>query len=93
MEFRQQDLFKSNFSEATVIILYLLPHLNLKLQPELLHQLSPGTRVVSHDFDMGDWQPEQERQIQTPAEPTLYYWVIPKHLPEYLHPDLPKRPL
>ncbi len=77
VEFRQQDLFESDFSEATVVILYLLPHLNLRLRPELFRQLKPGTRVVSHDFDMGDWKPERVMQIQTKEESTLYYWVIP----------------
>ncbi len=75
--FRQQDLFKGDFSEATVVILYLLPHLNLRLRPELFRQLKPGTRLVSRDFDMGDWQPERQIQIQTPEECHLYYWVIP----------------
>ncbi len=82
VKFRQQDLFKSDFSEATVIILYLLPHLNLRLRPELLRQLKPGTRVVSHDFDMGDWKPDQVMEIQTKEESTLYYWVIPEHVSE-----------
>ncbi len=77
VEFRQQDLFESDFSEATVVILYLLPHLNLRLRPELFRQLKPGTRVVSHDFDMGDWKPDRVMQIQTKEESTLYYWVIP----------------
>jgi len=88
VEFRQQDLFESDFSEATVVILYLLPHLNLKLRPELFRQLTPGARVVSHDFDMGDWKPEQVMQIQTPEESTIYYWVIPKKLPEHLYTDI-----
>jgi ubiquinone/menaquinone biosynthesis C-methylase UbiE len=77
VEFRLQDLFESDFSDATVVILYLLPHLNLRLRPELFRQLKPGTRVLSHDFDMGDWKPEQVMQIQTPEESTLYCWVIP----------------
>ncbi|MBE9126495.1 MULTISPECIES: class I SAM-dependent methyltransferase [unclassified Coleofasciculus] len=84
VEFRQQDLFESDFSEATVVTLYLLPHLNLKLRPKLFHQLKPGTRVVSHDFDMGDWQPEQVIEIKTFEESTLYYWVIPEEIPDSL---------
>lgn len=84
VEFREQDLFESNFSEATVVILYLLPSLNLRLRPELFRQLEPGTRVVSHDFDMGDWKPDRVMHIQTPEESTLYYWVIPREIPEYL---------
>lgn len=77
VEFQQKDLFESDFSEATVVFLYLLPHLNLKLRPELFRQLKPGTRIVSLDFDMGDWKPMQTLQIKTPEEYTLYYWVIP----------------
>lgn len=80
VEFRQQDLFESDFSEATVIILYLLPHLNLRLRPILFRQLRPGTRVVSHDFDMGDWKPDRVIQLQTQEESTLYYWVIPSDI-------------
>ena len=87
VEFRQQDLFESDFSDATVVILYLLPHLNLRLRPELFRQLKPGTRVVSHDFDMGDWKPELVIQIQMPEESTLYYWVIPDKIPEHLCAD------
>jgi len=88
VEFRQQDLFESDFSEATVVILYLLPHLNLRLRPELFRQLQPGSRVVSRDFDMGDWQPEQQVQVQTPEECTLYYWMIPQQLPKHLCLDI-----
>lgn len=87
VEFRQQDLFESDFSDATVVILYLLPHLNLRLRPELFRQLKPGTRVVSHDFDMGYWKPDQVMQIQMPEESTLYYWVIPEKIPEHLCAD------
>lgn len=81
VEIRQQDLFACNFSEATVVFLYLLPHLNIRLRPQLFRQLKPGTRIVSHDFDMGDWQPEKIIEIQTPEEATLYYWVIPQEIP------------
>lgn len=81
VKFRQEDLFNSDFSEATVVFLYLLPHLNLKLRPQLFHQLKPGTRVVSHDFDMGDWKPDRTQKMILPEESTLYYWVIPKEMP------------
>ncbi|MGH9578343.1 MAG: SAM-dependent methyltransferase, partial [Terriglobales bacterium] len=56
VEFRQADLFLSDFREATVVTLYLLPDLNVKLRPRLLAELKPGTRIVSHQFDMGDWK-------------------------------------
>lgn len=77
VEFRQQDLLESDFSEATVVTLYLLPHLNIRLRPKLFRQLKPGTRVISHDFKMGSWEPDQVVQTQTLEEATLYYWVIP----------------
>lgn len=73
LEFRHADLYNTDFSNATVVILYLLPHLNLRLRPQLWQQLKPGTRIVSHDFDMGDWQPDQI--VKIPEETTLYYWV------------------
>jgi hypothetical protein len=69
----QGDLFEMDLSEATVITLYLLPDLNLKLRPKLL-QLKPGTRIVSHDFSMGDWKPDQELRV---AGKTVYFWTVP----------------
>ena len=81
LEFYQQDLFRSNFSEATVIFIYLLPRLNLRLRPQLWQQLKPGTRIVSRDFDMGDWQPLEKLTLTVEdegeeEEVTLYYWEI-----------------
>jgi len=75
VEFRQQDLFQSDFSEATVVTLYLLPEVNLRLRPKLLKELKPGTRIVSHAFNMGDWQPERVEKVDGS---TIYYWVVPK---------------
>jgi ubiquinone/menaquinone biosynthesis C-methylase UbiE len=75
-----QDLFTTDISDATVVTLYLLPSLNLKLRPTLWKTLKPGTRVVSHDFDMGDWKPEQTLNVDGA---TIYYWTIT--------PDLAKR--
>ena len=75
VQFRQEDLFEANISEASVVTLYLLPSLNVKLKPRLLAQLKPGTRIVSHDFDMGDWQPEQTFAVDGK---TVYLWTIPK---------------
>jgi len=82
VQFLQQDLFQSDFSEATVVTLYLLPELNVKLRPQLFKQLKPGTRIVSHDFDMGDWKPDQV--VQTQEGSTIYYWVIPEQIPANL---------
>lgn len=78
VEFRQQDLFQSDLSEATVVTLYLLPEVNLRLRPKLLKELKPGTRIVSHAFDMGDWQPQRVEQLNGS---TIYYWVVPKPSP------------
>jgi tRNA G37 N-methylase Trm5 len=77
VKFIQGDLFEMNLSEATVITLYLLPSLNLKLRPKLW-KLKPGTRIVSHDFDMGDWKPEKTIKVGTR---TVYYWTVPKGAP------------
>lgn len=71
----QGDLFETNISEATVVTLYLLPSLNQKLMPKLMKELKPGTRIVSHAFDMGEWKPEQELDVNGRK---VYYWTIPK---------------
>ncbi|MCC6554712.1 MAG: class I SAM-dependent methyltransferase [Polyangiaceae bacterium] len=74
LRFAQQDLFKTDVREATVVTLYLLPEVNLKLRPKLLAELRPGTRVVSHMFDMGDWAPDRRAEL---GGSTVYLWVIP----------------
>lgn len=85
VQFRQQDLFKTDLSEATVVTLYLLPDINVKLRPQLFRQLKPGTRIVSHDFDMGEWKPERVVQVQGPTrQHTVYYWVVPETVPANL---------
>lgn len=81
VEFRQQDLFETDFSDATVVTLYLLPKLNVKLRPKLLRELKPGTRIVSHAFDMGDWKPDQVVDVEGK---TVYYWVVPENPPANL---------
>jgi SAM-dependent methyltransferase len=68
------DVFESNFRDATVVTMYLMPALNLKLLPKLLKDLKPGTRIVSHAFGMGNWQPEQTLDVDGRA---VYYWTIP----------------
>jgi Cyclopropane fatty acid synthase and related methyltransferases len=75
VKFIEGDLFEQDFSEATVVTLYLLPQVNLKLRPKLLDQLKPGTRIVSHAFDMGDWKPEQTIQVEGS---TIYFWTVPE---------------
>ncbi len=85
VEFRQQDLFQTDISDATVVTLYLLPDINLKLRPQLFQQLKPGTRIVSHDFDMGEWKPERVVQVEGPnRQSTVYYWVVPEQVPANL---------
>lgn len=69
----QGDIFETDFSDATVVTLYLLPELNLKLQPTIL-EMKPGTRVVSHSFLMGDWQPDQSSVSEDGA---AYMWLVP----------------
>lgn len=72
--FRQADLFESDFSEADVVTLYLLPSLNERLRPKLLSELKPGTRIVSHAFAMGDWTPEVTQEVNGS---TIYLWTVP----------------
>ena len=74
VKFLNQDLFTTDISEATVVTLYLLTRLNEKLKPKLLKDLKPGTRVVSHAFDMGDWKPEETASV---GASSVYLWRIP----------------
>ena len=67
VRFEENDLFEANFKEATVVTLFLLPNINLKLRPKLLQELKPGTRVVSNTFDMGDWKPRGCRASGRPG--------------------------
>jgi Methyltransferase domain len=77
VKFLQQDLFETDIREASVVTLYLLPEVNLRLRPKLLSDLKPGTRIVSHNYDMGDWTPLKTLQVRVPEEHTIYYWVVP----------------
>ncbi len=74
--FYQRNVFDTKFSEATVVTMYLLPSVNLKLRPRLLAELKPGTRVVAHDFDMGEWKPDLTTTVRG-YNSTVYFWVIP----------------
>lgn len=74
VSFRQADLFTSDFSEASVVTLYLLDSLNEKLRPKLLAELKPGTRIVSHAFRMGDWEPERTQDVDGRM---IYFWTVP----------------
>jgi SAM-dependent methyltransferase len=72
--FLEQDLFETDFSQATVVTMFLLSAVNLRLRPELLSRLRPGTRVLSHTFDMGDWRPDRREVIGIRP---VYLWIIP----------------
>jgi hypothetical protein len=82
--FIKQDIFDTDLSQATVLTLYLLPEVNISLRPRIFEQMRPGARVVSHDWDMGDWEPDAKMEVDAPgkevgAHPksTIYLWVVP----------------
>jgi hypothetical protein len=78
VRFTQQDLFEADLSGATVVTLYLLPDVNLKLRPKLLRELRPGTRIVSHNYHMGDWQPEAVAEVEVKGtKHYVYSWTVP----------------
>jgi SAM-dependent methyltransferase len=72
--FIEADIFDTDFSAASVVTLYLFPQINRELRPRILSRLEPGTRVVSHDFGMGQWQPDAERRV---GESRIYLWYVP----------------
>lgn len=74
VRFEQNDLFQADIHDATVVMLYLLPSVNLRLKPKLLKELRPGTRIVSHSFTMGDWKPDKEQQVE---DAEIYLWTVP----------------
>jgi SAM-dependent methyltransferase len=76
--FLLRDIFEADISEATVVTLYLSPDLNLRLRPTLLAQLKPGSRIVSHDFPIGDWPPARVVNFQGPERThVLSLWIVP----------------
>lgn len=79
VRFLQEDLFKADFKDATVITMYLLTSVNLRLRPKLLAELRPGTRLVSHSFEMGDWRPDKTAAVTTSFgdERDVHFWVVP----------------
>ncbi len=84
VKFLRQDLFNTDFHEANVLTLYLLPDVNIALRPRILAELKPGTRVVSHDYDMREWRPDAEETIPAPdkkvgmrKESMVYLWIVP----------------
>ncbi len=90
VKFLKQDLFASDFRDATVLTMYLLPEVNQDLRPTILFELRPGTRIVSHDWDMGDWKPDGKQVIPTPGktvwpmeQSTVYLWIVPARVAGY----------
>ena len=78
VRFEQQDIFTAKFADATVITMYLLPDVNMRLRPKLL-ELKPGTRIVSHNYDLGDWQPVQRKEMDINGiNHTLFLWIVPQ---------------
>jgi len=73
-EIRHQDILTVDLSGASVVTMYLLPDVNLKLRPNVLSQMKPGSRVVSHAFDMGDWKPDKTERVNGR---TIYLWTVP----------------
>jgi SAM-dependent methyltransferase len=84
VRFEENDLFRADIHEASVVTLFLLSSVNLKLRPKLLSELRPGSRIVSNTFDMGDWKPEKEATVGDPLldfdlSHKLYLWIVPRH--------------
>jgi SAM-dependent methyltransferase len=83
VQFEENDLFQADIHEASVVTLFLLSSVNLKLRPKLLGELKPGTRIVSNTFGMGDWQPDKELTLEQrsdddgPFSQKLYLWIVP----------------
>ncbi len=86
VSFTTGNLFVMDFSRASVVTMYLLPQINMQLRPRILAELKPGTRVVSHDFDMGEWKPDQRRTVAVPNKSygppvsQVYFWYVPAHV-------------
>lgn len=73
VKFVEKNLFETDLHEASVVTLYLLPDVNLRLRPKLLRELKPGSRIVSHAFDMGDWKPDKKLEVNGRV---IYFWVV-----------------
>ncbi len=81
VEFRRHDLFEADIGDATVVTLYLLPSVNMKLRSKLVRELAPGTRVVSHNFHMEEWTPDRTKEL---GDRLLYLWRIPEEEPDFV---------
>ena len=80
VKFIEEDLFEADIHEASVVTLFLWPSVNLKLRPKLLKELKPGTRVVSHSHDMGEWVPDARQEVNGAR---IYLWIIPRQAPVF----------
>jgi SAM-dependent methyltransferase len=82
VRFIQQDLFQADFKDATVVTMYLLTSVNLRLRPKLLAELKPGTRLVSHSFEMGEWMPDKTVVVTTNFgdERDIHFWLVPANV-------------
>ena len=85
--FYARDLYKTDIHRATVMSIYLLPEVNLMVRPKLFRELKPGTRIVSHDYDMGEWKPDAHFSLDAPGKPVgrdqiskVYFWVVPANV-------------
>ena len=85
--FYARDLYKTDIHRATVMSIYLLPEVNLMVRPKLFRELKPGTRIVSHDYDMGEWKPDAHFSLDAPDKPVgrdqiskVYFWVVPANV-------------
>jgi SAM-dependent methyltransferase len=90
VRFLHKDIFQADFHEATVVTMYLLPDVNLEIRPRILFELKPGTRIVSHDWDMGDWEPDRALTVQAPEkvyglkkESRVLFWIVPARVAGY----------
>lgn len=94
VRFIQQNLFEADFKDATVVTMYLLTSVNLRLRPKLLADLKPGTRLVSHSFDMGNWNPDKTSVISTSYgdHRNIHFWVVPANVTGRWEWDLPDGP-
>lgn len=82
--FYERNLHETDVSRATILTLYLLPEVNLMIRPKLLDTLRPGTRIVSHDYDMGSWRPDYQTELEAPGKTVgavktskVFYWLVP----------------
>jgi SAM-dependent methyltransferase len=91
VRFIQQDLFEADFRDATVVTMYLLTSVNLRLRPKLLAELKPGTRLVSHSFDMGEWKPDKTSLVETSYgdQRDVHFWIVPANVGGRWQWDLP----